>query len=133
PSQASGQAVDCRILQDTNLDGRANTSDACVPVGGFISALRPANVARGLVRAATLGIRQGPDTTSTVLAPPESEPSFSRLFFATRVNEAGVPANVVGSAPSGITSLYLLFDSPHKVNGMIYELRVTVDDVTAAT
>src|SRR5690606_24172916 len=102
PSQASGQAVDCRILQDTNLDGRANTSDACVPVGGFISALRPANVARGLVRAATLGIRQGPDTTSTVLAPPEGEPSFSRLFFATRVNEAGVPANVVGSAPSGI-------------------------------
>lgn len=132
PSQASGQAVDCRILQDTNLDGRANTSDACVPVGGFISALRPANVARGLVRAATLGIRQGPDTTSTVLAPPEGEPSFSRLFFATRVNEAGVPANVVGSAPSGITSLYLFFDYQNMVNGMIYELRVTVDDVTEA-
>lgn len=132
PSQAGGEPLDCRFLQDTNLDGRANTSDACVPVGGFISALRPANVARGLVRAATLGIRQGPDLTSTPLAPPEGEPSFSRLFFATRVNEAGVPANVVGSAPSGITSLYLFFDYQNMVNGMIYELRVTVDDATEA-
>jgi len=132
PSQAGGEPVDCRILQDTNLDGRANTNDACVPVGGFISALRPANVARGLVRAAALGIRQGPDLTSAPLAPPEGEPSFSRLFFATRVNEAGVPANVVGSAPTGITSLYLFFDYQNMVNGMIYELRVTIDDATEA-
>lgn len=132
PGQVAGQAVDCRVLQDTNLDGRANQADACVPVGGFISALRPARVARGLARAAALGIRQGPDLTSTVLAPPEGEPSFSRLFFATRVNEAGVPANVVGSAPAGITSLYLFFDYQNMVNGMIYELRVTVDDVTEA-
>ena len=132
PTQASGEPVDCRILQDTNLDGRANTSDACVPVGGCLSALRPSNVARGLVRAATLGIRQGADATSTVMAPPEGEPSFSRLFFATRVNEANVPSNVVGSAPAGITSLYLFFDYQNMVNGMIYELRVTVDDVTEA-
>ncbi len=132
PTQASGAPVDCRILQDTNLDGRANSSDSCVPVGGFISALRPSNVARGLVRAASLGIRLGQDYTSAVTAPPEAEPSFSRLFFATRVNEAGVPANVVGSAPAGITSLYLFFDYQNMVNGMIYELRVTVDDVTEA-
>lgn len=132
PGQVAGQAVDCRVLQDTNLDGRANQADDCVPVGGFISALRPSRVARGLARAAALGIRQGPDLTSTVLAPPEGEPSFSRLFFATRINEAGVPANVVGGAPAGIASLYLFFDYQNMVNGMIYELRVTVDDVTEA-
>lgn len=132
PGQVAGQAVDCRVLQDTNLDGRANQSDGCVPVGGFISALRPSGVARGLVRAATLGIRQGADLTATVPVPPEGEPSFSRLFFATRVNEAGVPSNVVGSAPAGISSLYLFFDYQNMVNGMIYELRVTVDDVTEA-
>lgn len=132
PTQVGGQPADCRVLQDTNLDGRADQNDACVPVGGFISALRPSRAARGLVRAATLGIRQGPDMTSTVLPPPEGEPSFSRLFFATRVNEAGVPANVVGSAPAGITSLYLFFDYHNMVNGMIYELRVTVDDTTEA-
>ncbi len=63
PARAGGVTVDCRVIQDTNGDGRADTNDHCVPVGGFISALRPSGLARGLVRAATLGIRQGETAT----------------------------------------------------------------------
>ena len=104
-------------------------NDHCVPVGGFISALRPSQLARGLVRAAALGIRQGEDATPN--APPHrtGNPTFSRLFFTTRINEAGVPTTVIGGLPTGATSLYLFFDYSNMVNGMVYELRVTLDDV----
>ncbi len=129
PARAGGELVDCRVLQDTNGDGRADENDRCVPVGGFISALRPSRLARGLVRAATLGIRQGEDLTPPHAVPTEGAPIFSRLFFTTRVNEAGVPANVIGRVPTGTTSLYLFFDYDNMVDGMVYELRVTVDDV----
>ena len=130
PARVGGETVDCRVIQDTNGDGRADDNDHCVPVGGFISALRPSRLARGLVRAATLGIRQGddPDPRRPTLRP-KAIATFSRLFFTTRINEAGVPTNVVGSVPTGTTSLYLFFDYDNMVDGMVYELRVTVDDV----
>jgi hypothetical protein len=129
PARAGGVTVDCRVIQDTNGDGRADANDHCVPVGGFISALRPSQLARGLVRAAALGIRQGEDATPNAPAPPEGNPTFSRLFFTSGINEAGVPTTVIGSVPTGTTSLYLFFDYSNMVNGMVYELRVTVDDV----
>ncbi len=129
PARSGGEAVDCRVIQDTNQDGRADRNDRCVPVGGFISALRPSELARGLVRAATLGIRQGSDLTNPAPVVIEGEPTFSRLFFTTSINEADQPSNVVGSVPSGTTSLYLFFDYDHMVDGLIYELRVTVNDL----
>ncbi|RPJ01495.1 MAG: hypothetical protein EHM39_03225 [Chloroflexi bacterium] len=128
PARVAGETVDCRVIQDTNGDGRADTNDHCVPVGGFISALRPSQLARGLVRAAALGIRQGEDLTPAIPSAPEGNATFSRLFFTTRFNEAGVPSNVVGGVPTGTTSLYLFFDYDNMVNGMVYELRVTVND-----
>lgn len=128
PARVGGETVDCRVIQDTNGDSRADANDHCVPVGGFISALRPSRLARGLVRASALGIRQGESLIPAVPTPPEGEPTFSRLFFTTRINEAGVPSNVVGQVPTGTTSLYLFFDYDHMVDGMVYELRVTIND-----
>ncbi len=133
PARAGGTLVDCRVLQDSNGDGRADSNDQCVPVGGFISALRPSRLARGLVRAATLGIRQGESLAQTTPQAPQGSPTFSRLFFATGINEAGVPSTVVGSVPSATSSLYLFFDYDNMLDGMVYELRVTVDDVPNAT
>lgn len=133
PARVGGTTVDCRIIQDSNADGRADASDQCVPVGGFISALRPSRLARGLVRAATLGIRQGDEYPRPPVALPTEAPRFSRLFFTTRINEAGVATNVVTGVPTGTTSLYLVFDYDNMVDGMVYELRVTVDDVPNAT
>lgn len=129
PARAGGELLDCRVIQDTNGDGRADSNDCCVPVGGFISALRPSRLARGLVRAAALGIRQGEQRAPTELGLPTEQPRLTRLFFATRINEAGQAAGVVNEVPTGTNSLYLFFDYRNMVDGMIYELRVTVDDV----
>lgn len=134
PARAGGEAVDCRVLQDSNGDGRADDNDSCVPVGGFISALRPSALARGLVRGAALGIRQGEALTPSSSVPLSGPATFSRLFFTTSINEAGVPNHVAGgSVPGGINSLYLFFDYTNMVSGVVYELRVTVDNLPDAT
>jgi len=41
--------IDCQYVADTNLDGVINTLDTCVPVGGYINALRPINLAQLLL------------------------------------------------------------------------------------
>lgn len=48
--------VDCRVLEDTNRDGRIDSRDSCVPAGGFINALRPINLALPLIEAAREGL-----------------------------------------------------------------------------
>lgn len=57
--QTEGEVVDCRIIADTNGDGRVNQSDICVPVGGFINALRPVNLALPLIEEARQIISAG--------------------------------------------------------------------------
>ncbi len=47
--------VDCRVLVDTNGDGVINEQDACVPLGGFINALRPVDLALPMLEAARRG------------------------------------------------------------------------------
>ncbi len=49
------EVVDCRPLVDTNNDGVINDLDTCVPIGGYINALRPVNLARPLIEAALTG------------------------------------------------------------------------------
>ena len=44
--------VDCRVIADTNGDGNINNKDMCIPVGGFINALRPINLAIPLIQTA---------------------------------------------------------------------------------
>jgi S1-C subfamily serine protease len=50
--QQSGELVDCRVVADTNGDGNVDQRDVCVPVGGFINALRPVNLAKPLIERA---------------------------------------------------------------------------------
>lgn len=44
--------VDCRVIADTNGDGNVDTRDICLPVGGFINAIRPINLAIPLIEQA---------------------------------------------------------------------------------
>lgn len=44
--------VDCRIVTDTNGDGKTDYRDQCIPVGGFINALRPVNLAKPMIELA---------------------------------------------------------------------------------
>lgn len=58
--QREGDLVDCRYAADTNADGRIDSRDACIPVGGFINALRPVNLAKPLIeRAKGISITSG--------------------------------------------------------------------------
>jgi serine protease Do len=52
-SGKSDDLVDCRVVTDTNGDGKVNQFDACIPVGGFINALRPINLARPMIESAS--------------------------------------------------------------------------------
>jgi len=63
--------LDCRVLADTNGDGRINQNDTCVPVGGFINALRPINLALPMIRIALLEEESKP-TGSLPLSPTET-------------------------------------------------------------
>jgi S1-C subfamily serine protease len=46
------QPTDCRHVQDTNNDGDVNDFDTCIPIGGFINALRPVNLAKDMIARA---------------------------------------------------------------------------------
>lgn len=65
--QDEGNMVDCRVIADTNGDGKVNDRDVCVPVGGFINALRPINIALPMIEEAKKMISLGwsPDATTT--------------------------------------------------------------------
>ena len=56
----TGQTVDCRALADPDRDGDIDSDDNCVPVGGFINALRPINLALPLIEAAFEGRESTP-------------------------------------------------------------------------
>lgn len=50
-----GDVTDCRQIQDTNKDGTVDQNDSCIPIGGFINALRPIELAKPLIQAAQAG------------------------------------------------------------------------------
>ncbi|MBX3066182.1 MAG: trypsin-like peptidase domain-containing protein [Anaerolineae bacterium] len=131
-ASSDGTNIDCRRVQDSNGDGRVDQQDVCIPVGGFINAMRPSRLARGLILAARLGL-QAETRTESAAGTGSGQPSFSRLFFSPGVNAAGMPTSVVGGMPAGTTELYLFFDYANMRDGMIYELRVSRDGVPDAT
>ncbi|MCS7059626.1 MAG: serine protease [Anaerolineae bacterium] len=65
PTQAAVSSAeritDCRRVQDTNGDGRIDETDTCIPIGGFINALRPVNLAREMIARAIDGESPNPD------------------------------------------------------------------------
>ncbi len=133
PSRSSGQSVDCRRVQDSNADGRVDDQDTCIPISSFVNAIRPSRLARGLVLAAQLGLTPSLPPKAQPEPKPSSPPTFSRLFFAQGVNQAGMPSSVVTGLPSGVQRLYLFFDFDNMVDGLIYELRTTLDGIPNPT
>jgi hypothetical protein len=117
----------CVPLQDTNRDGLINALDVCVPVGGQINVLRPSNYVRSLFRAASLGLSV--QFGNVPAAPSQGKPTFKRLFFASSINESGMPVSVIRGLPSGTSSLFLFFDYENMTSETIYEMRVAIDGV----
>ena len=118
--------ANCRYLDDSNGDGLVNSGDHCVPVGDFISTIRPIDLAQSMIRGARLGLDVELAAGMSSAAPPQSPPRASRLFFAPTV-KALMPSTVVGAMPSNTRSLYLFFDYDNMTADTVVELRVTRD------
>ncbi|MCD6554048.1 MAG: hypothetical protein DRI52_05300 [Chloroflexi bacterium] len=134
PTQAAvtEQVVDCRPIVDSNGDGIIDENDPCIPIGGFLNALRPVNLAKPLIQAALSGVGYedtGRKKEEKVEYTGGAE--FTRLFFSPSLNEANLPTSVVYSAPSGTRSLYLFFDYTGMVKGVTYEMKTYIDGVEA--
>ena len=71
----SDQFVDCRVLVDTNGDGKIDEADNCVPTGGFINALRPIKLALPLIEAARQGEVRIERSEQVVVNTPTQAPS----------------------------------------------------------
>ncbi len=117
PTQAAasddGPVVDCRVITDTNGDGRFTDEDQCVPIGGFLNGIRPVNLALPLLEEARDAapidlddVDTGPDTavdTSTVFT---YNPSWSLLSS----DDPGFEGEFVVTAAAGIGQLCIWFD-----------------------
>jgi serine protease Do len=122
------ETVDCRPLADTNGDGRIDDRDTCIPVGGFINALRPVKLAASLVEATRLGIAyQSPLGGLRGAAESAGDPALANLFFSPGVNQFDQPTTVIAHLPSGARSLYLFFDYESVSRGTTLEMKVYVD------
>ena len=124
----AGNADNCRYISDTNGDSLVNSSDACVPIGDFISAIRPAHLAQSAIRGARLELEVGLVTASADAPDSRQAPVISRLFFASAVTD-GMPSTVVPALPANTRALYLFFDYANMSPEAVYELRVTRDGV----
>ena len=114
--------IDCRPMSDTNGDGAIDQRDTCVPVGGFINALRPVNLATQLIQAAARGLAPRPTPVGKRTAPASTgTASVSRLFFAPEVFGEDQPLTVVESFPSGTQEMYLFFDYEGFVDGTSWQ------------
>ena len=113
--------ADCRYLADTNGDGVVDQNDNCIPVGGFINALRPINLARPLIEAARTGIAPMPTPAPPTV--PAGAPRFYDVVFAPDVTADDQPAQIVSRLSSGATSVYAFWDYAGMADGMTWEAR----------
>ena len=113
------EATDCRVIQDTNGDGVIDNKDTCIPIGGFINALRPINLAIPLIKAAQSGL---------AYTSPYAQPSGQSKAQATgneqigqiswfTVDSQGNLGDQVTSYPSGTTVMVAAFKFSGFVNG----------------
>ena len=81
--------VDCRVLTDTNGDGRVDSNDQCVPFGGFLNGIRPINLALPIIEEAE---------TATPITFTPTEPSgtvnFDDLYFYLPGFSLAVPEEI---------------------------------------
>jgi S1-C subfamily serine protease len=127
PTRASAggnanEIVDCRPVADTNRDGVIDDQDTCVPIGGFINGLRPANLARPLIDAAISG-------QEYAVAPgPASAPSgfdigsvvLSNIIFSDEVTPDDQPAGVRMFLDEGVTKLCGFWDYAGMADGVTW-------------
>jgi len=127
-SGAESDITDCRVVQDTNGDGRLDSKDTCIPIGGFINGLRPVNLALPLIQAAQMGQAYtspfaGPDQPTSHGTGSESFGDVS-WYSATTDCSIGDP---VDSFPSGTTAMAAAFTFNGMTDGEAWAQEWKVD------
>lgn len=114
------ETVDCRPLADTNRDGRVDEGDTCIPVGGFINALRPVNLASPLIEAAMEGrsYAAGEGIPAQAGSYNLDDVLFYHLEFSDGVTEDDRPTQLWYALPAGASDLCVFWDYKGMVDGM---------------
>jgi hypothetical protein len=128
-SGAQSQTVDCRPLADTNGDGKIDSQDTCVPVGGFINGIRPVNLAKDLIADAQSGTsyvspyQQNNGTQATPVGGTfdTSNISFTNITFSTAVTSNDQPVDTVVSFPSAPQNVCAFWDYSGMQDGMSWD------------
>ncbi|MFQ5616306.1 MAG: trypsin-like peptidase domain-containing protein [Anaerolineales bacterium] len=122
--------TDCRVVQDTNGDGRLDENDNCIPIGGFINSLRPVNFAKPLIRAAQTGVAyESPYQQSSVGGdtPSSGEERFSLVAWSEEFDDESCPITPVQAFPSGVTQISAIFDFSGMTDGQSFGLYWLLD------
>ncbi|MFV0258005.1 MAG: serine protease, partial [Acidimicrobiales bacterium] len=101
PTSDGVATEDCRALSDTNGDGLVVEADACDPAGATLHGLRPVNLVRAMLDAATTA---RPRALRAVTEARVGNPRFSLG------HDEGTPSEVVHTAAAGVTDLCLFVD-----------------------
>jgi S1-C subfamily serine protease len=118
-SGADTEATDCRVIQDTNGDGQINNQDTCIPIGGFINALRPINLAMPLIQAAQGGLAYTSPFGSQA-GPVNQQGSGGEQVSDISwfmVDSQGNMGDQVNAYPSGVTDMLATFQFRGFTNG----------------
>jgi serine protease Do len=122
-------ATDCRVIEDTNLDGFIDENDTCIPIGGFINGLRPVNLALTLLADADTGTPIQPVS-------PSIDPStgfdvagveIHDVYFAPDVTADDRPTELVDALPSGVDQVCAFWSYSGMRDGVTYDAIWRID------
>ncbi len=128
PTQASGGAnldiADCRVVTDTNGDGKTDDLDSCIPIGGFINGIRPVNLATALIEAAgaRVPVEQTPPPAQGTV-----EGEFSNLTMTSAIGDDELAVDDIKVVPSGAQQVCTTFDYEAMVDGTSWDALWSVD------
>ena len=131
PTQASsgagGDITDCRVVQDTNGDGILDNRDNCIPIGGFINALRPINLARQLISSAQTGLAyNSPYGVVAGTTQGNGGEAFGPVTWFESDSNCNI-GNQVSAFSSGINAMTAVFDYNGMTDGQAWGSAWTVD------
>jgi S1-C subfamily serine protease len=112
---AGGNVTDCRQIQDTNGDGTVDQNDSCIPIGGFINAMRPIEFAKPLIQAAQAGKQyvsqfHAPGTVTEAGSGNEAASNFSWIEATYKSDGSCDLGNNVTSFPSSVPCIGVVMD-----------------------
>jgi serine protease Do len=124
PSRASSgsdssQVTDCRVVQDTNDDGVIDDKDTCIPIGGFINAIRPIKLALALIKASRDGQNYASpygSTGSVANTGGSGQEQFGPVSWYT-IDSDGKPVDRVDSYPTGTGTIAANFEFSGMTDG----------------